>query len=186
MPALGSIRIAVVAALALFLVGARTADAALVAWGPATNISGDADVSTAGTLVGAFNIGAPGVPNTVVNGVNFAGLALTGNAASAGNFSFTTGGVGFGNANTLGSGAAPFSTLSAGYQTLLGSGAGQITTETFTLTMSGLTLGRTYQFEWWWNASADAPLLGITTAAAGPGDTVSLDPNTTNTEGGLG
>jgi hypothetical protein len=35
--------------------------AAIITWGAATNISGDPDVSTNGTLVGAFNIGAPGV-----------------------------------------------------------------------------------------------------------------------------
>ena len=50
--------------------------AALITWGSATTISGDTDVSTSGTLVGAFNIGGTGVPSTTVNGVTFQSFAV--------------------------------------------------------------------------------------------------------------
>jgi hypothetical protein len=56
---------------------APTTEAASITWGGAQNIAGDSDVSTSGTLVGAINIGAPGVANTTVNGVLSTGLALT-------------------------------------------------------------------------------------------------------------
>jgi hypothetical protein len=183
MRALRSVRIGVVAVLALSLLGAR-ARAAVIAWSGPTNISGDADVSTAGTLLGALNIGAQGVPNTTVNGVTFVGVALTGNSVTSGNFTFTASSGNFGSSNFIGSAAAPFSNLSAAYQSLLGTGGGGFANIPLTLTMNGLTVGKTYQFEWWWNVSAFPAGVAVTTAAAGT--SVTLNPNTTNTIGGLG
>jgi len=49
--------------------------------------------------------------------------------------------------NSFGSGNPPFANLSASYQTLLSSLA--ISNARFTLTMSALTVGHVYQFEWW-------------------------------------
>ena len=53
----------------------------------------------------------------------------------------------------------------------------------FTLTMSGLTAGHQYQFEWWNNTSTGT-LLTDTTAVAG--NSVTLLSNTTFSVGGLG
>jgi len=148
--------------------------AATVTWGAATNISGDTDVSTNGTLVGAINIGAPGVANTTVNGVLFTGLALTGNNVTSGNFNLATAG-GFGASNGLGSGTPPFSALSEPYQTLLASAATSFTVG-ITLTMSGLTVGDTYEFQWWSNASGGTASV-LTTATAGNSVTLATSPS---------
>ena len=155
--------------------------AAVVTWGAPTGITGDSDVSTTGTLVGAFNIGGPGVANTTVNGTTFTGLALTGNNVTSGNFNLAIA-TAFQNSNSFGSGSAPFSSLSAPYQALLSSAGGDGNTP-FTLTMSGLVTGQTYQFEWWSNNSSVA-LSTSTTATAG--NTVSVLQNTTATFGGVG
>src|SRR5438105_4408842 len=64
------------------------AEASSITWGSATNITGDSNVSTGGTLVGAFNIGGPGVGSTTVNGVMFAPFALSGTTSTSGNFTF--------------------------------------------------------------------------------------------------
>jgi hypothetical protein len=157
--------------------------AAIITWGAASNISGDTDVSTDGTLVGAFNIGAPGVANTTVNGVLFTGLALTGNNVTSGDFNLATAGAfGFGASNGLGSGAAPFSTLSAPYQTLLESGATSFTAGLI-LTMIGLTPGNAYEFEWWSNASGGTASV-LTTATAGNSVTLATSPSGGNGEVG--
>ncbi len=138
--------------------------AASIIWGAPTRISGDADVSTTGTLLGAFNVGAPGVATTVVNGVTFAGLVVAGTSVTSGNFNLSIVG-GFSNYNDAGSTSPPFSGLSAQYQTLLSSAAGAVSTP-FTLTMSGLVVAQIYQFEWWNNDSAIA-VNYFTTATAG-------------------
>jgi hypothetical protein len=69
-------------------------------------------------------------------------------------------------------GLAPLNTLSADYLNLLrdvGSLDGK------TLTISGLTVGATYQFQWWANLSVNES--GTTTATAG--NSVTLSTNTT-------
>ena len=81
-------RRALLAAATLAL--ATASHAAVGNWGAATTISGDSNVSIAGTLVGALNIGGAGVANTTVNGVTFNGLALSGNNVTSGNFNFAT------------------------------------------------------------------------------------------------
>jgi hypothetical protein len=172
------------AALALLLAGTGRADAAFITWGTAQNISSDTDVSTAGTLVNAvvlgFNRGNPGFnPNpTTVNGVTFQGLFFSTN--TSGNFTFS----GF-STFAFSQPAGPYSGLSASYQALLSGGTGTSigTGAPFTLTMSGLTVGDQYQFEWWNNVSL-ANFNGITTAAAG--NSVMLNSDLTNTDGGLG
>ena len=167
------------------LVGALTlfssvAQSATITWGAAQQISGAGDVSTNGTLVGAYNVGGTGVPSTTVNGVTFQSFSTNNGNGSSGNF--TTVGSGFiGQTNTgHGSANAPFSTLPAAYQTLLQSASvpfgGAIT-----LTISGLIAGMQYQFQWWANDSSTE--FGRTTATAG--NSVGLNHNT-GSEGGLG
>jgi PEP-CTERM motif-containing protein len=162
--------------------GAQAAYAATITWGAATTISGDADVSTTGALLGAFNIGGPGVAATTVNGVLFNPFALSGASATSGNFNFSNA-SGFGSNNSSGSASAPFSTLSASYQALLSSIAGDFSTPSI-LTISALVLGRQYQFEWWTSYSAGS--LGAESTVATAGNSIELSPNTTSAPGGVG
>ena len=138
------------AALALLLIKSGRADAAFINWGPATNISSDTDVRTDGTLVAAFSIGAPDVPTTTVNGVTFAALGLNGSTVTSGNFTFHTNTAFLFNDN-VGSTSPPFSTLSPSYQALLSHFAGGVP---FTIAISGLTAGQSYEFEWWTSESS--------------------------------
>ena len=166
----------------LLLLVASNANAASILWGPATLISGDSDVSTSGTLLGAFNMGSSGISSTTVNGVTFNALGFTGSSVTSGNFKFDITPVTFSSGSSFGSASAPFANLSSSYKTLLSSAAGGIG-DPVTLTMSALTAGRTYQFEWWSNNSAPA-FSNTSTATAG--NTVSLQSNTTVAQGGLG
>jgi hypothetical protein len=157
-----------------------------ITWGSPTNIVGDTDVITTGTLVGAFSTGTTGVPSTTVNGVTFAPFAIPNDFAAGtttvGNFSLHFD-ARFASNSAYGSTSAPFSGLSSSYESLLRSGAVDEQNSAITLTMSGLTPGRAYTFEWWSNWST-ANTFALTTATAT--NTVSLDNNTTNLEGGLG
>ncbi len=56
--------------------------AATISWGTPANISGDGDVSTSGTLLGAFNVGGP---STTVNGVNFQAFGVGATSNTVGN-----------------------------------------------------------------------------------------------------
>lgn len=159
---------------------ATVAQSANITWGSPTQITGTGDVSTTGTLIGAFNVGGTGVPSTTVNGVTFQSFATNNGNGSSGNF--TTTGSGFIGQTNTGHGSAnpPFSALPAAYQTLLQSASvpfgGSIA-----LTISGLIAGMQYQFQWWANDSSTGN--GTTTATAG--NSVELQHNT-GSEGGLG
>jgi hypothetical protein len=155
-----------------------------ITWGAPTNISNDTDVSTAGTLVAAFNMAGPSV---TLNGVAFAAFTFTqgsGNTtATNGNFSFSES-PGFLLAPNLGSTQAPFTTLSPNYQSLLSSGISTSDNNTLTLTISGLTIGQQYAFQWWLNYSGGTFPGYVTTASAT--NSVTLNPNTSGAAGGLG
>jgi hypothetical protein len=171
------------------LVGTAIAShAAIITWGAATNISGDSDVITAGTLLGAFSLGDTGIADTTVNGVPFEALLLTGSSVTSGNFRLAVDGPAlFYASNTLGSGSAPFTTLSPSYQALLSSGGGRFRVPIF-LTMSGLSVNTIYQFQWWSNRSHDFFNTGAQnrTTASAPGNNVTLNANPSLTEGALG
>ena len=167
----------VTAALALFVAVPGT-EAATITWNAAQQIAAATDAITNGSLVGAANLGGGA---TTVNGVNFQSLAAS-NGASSG--IFTISGFFFGGANTS-SAAAPFSSLAAGYQALLGTAAA--VGGTMTLTMSGLTLGHNYQFQAWVNDSRNQTPPGFTFKVnVAAGNNVTLDPNTSLNDGGLG
>ena len=123
----------------------------------------------------------------VVNGVTFNPFAVnsTGgpvSTATVGNFTLATADL-FLSDNTLyGAAVAPFTSLSAGYQTLLQSATSTVTPFTFTLTMNSLTAGNLYQFQWVANLSGPGAQLHSATA----GNTVTLNDNVTNLNGGLG
>jgi hypothetical protein len=161
-----------------------------ITWGSATTVSGDSDVSTAGTLLYAYNVGGAGVASTTVNGVTFASYAFPAsgaftNSVSVGSVSFVENPGTLWGLNSLGS-----SGLSSNYQALLGSAGGANLLATITATLNGLTVGNQYQLQVWSNNSGNgnAPYgLPILSTILGSGaNQVTLDANTTNAVGGLG
>lgn len=157
------------------------AQSATVTWSAPQQITGDSDVSTTGTLIGAFNAGAPGVTSTTVNGVDFQSFATTGGNGSSGNF--MTVGSGFvGQTNTATSANTPYSALSAAYRSLLASYATPFG-GTIAMTISGLIIGAQYQFQFWSNESSGSFGYQITASA---GNSVTLRGNTGSAPGGLG
>jgi hypothetical protein len=158
-----------------------------ISWQIPFTISGDSDVSTDGNLVAAFNMNGPAI---TVNGVFFASFPVTAGTADAnsGNFAFheTQGPILLAPTN-LGSTQAPFSNLSANYQTLLSTGLASNELDLVVLTISGLTIGRQYEFQFWVNGSTLVPNQTVfTTASDGNLGIVNLDGNTTDTNGGVG
>ena len=165
-------------------VSAPFAQAGTITWTAPQLITGDTDVSTAGTLVGAFNFGEPTVSSATMNGVTFqpfgvSNLGVT--SVTVGNFTIAAPN-GLSSRNfSAGSASPPFSLLSPDYQTFLASFVSSF--GPMTLTIAGLTLGTTYDFQWWTNWSA----MGAEyRTEATNGNTVTLDTNPTNTDGGLG
>jgi hypothetical protein len=78
----------------------------------------------------------------------------------------------------------PFIDLSSDYKTLLGSAAVATQDNTMTLQLGGLTPGKTYSFQWWSNDSWYWGNFGPTTANAT--NSVTLDANLDDAEGGIG
>ncbi len=144
-----------------------------------------------GTLVGAFNLHEFGVAARTVNGVTFAPFAVETTASPGsvtnGNFTLAFAQTQYAHNTGFGSTNSPFTFLSSSYKTLLQSGASDLNTpETskITLTIGGLSIGSSYLFQWWTNDSGQMLLGGLTTASSG--NAISLDANTTDTNGGVG
>jgi len=173
-------------ALSLALLAlAPTARAGVITWGPATNISGDTDVKNDGTLFGALNIGADGVSSTSVNGVTFQAAAFGPMPpATFGHFQFNAV-ANFLTGNFFGSSDAFFTSLSSGYQSLLSSAVLNFG-GFFTLTISGLTVGDQYEFEWWNNDSRSLTTNRTETASDGAGHSITLNATSNGATGGLG
>ncbi len=181
-----------------------TVPAANINWGVgAQNITGDSDVSTAGTLVDAFAFGTEtSALFTTVNGVTFAPLvfpqfgAVTTLSPGNYNFSLNSGGhlTSYGNLGTPGIGA--YAGLSSSYASLLGSGGSATSVSgdgPLTLTISGLMVGQTYQFQWWANNSSftasssdDGYQSPFTSATDNNGNFLGLDVNDLSNVGSLG
>jgi hypothetical protein len=182
----------------LLVLTCGTLRGASLLWGSATNISGNSDVLATGTLIEAVNQGSfpfGPVPSATVNGVTFVGWGVTGagpHLSPGGRFAlagapghFPTG------SNVFGSASAPFSGLSADYKVLLAYlvfSQNSINPNDFTggitLTINNLTIGAPYKFQWWTNDSrpfATGPIIATTAPSS-----VALNPNTTNSAGGLG
>jgi autotransporter-associated beta strand protein len=177
--------LAALAAAVLTVAAGTPAAAATITWESAQNITDDSDVLTTGSLVYAYNFGEEGVvTNTTVNGVVFAAFGVPGFGLqsvtlddvtisefpafiSSGSF-FTT--------------SPPFSNLSTQYRNLLGSYATATDPSTITLALGGLTPGKAYDFQWWTNHSANAPVS--TTAFAS--NSISLTSNTDGVDGSVG
>ena len=164
-----------------------TVHAATVTWSAPTNISGDSDVITTGSLVDARNFSQSQVSPTV-NGVFFDIFPIPNGGNGISGFNNI---VAFGYNNSessdtaYGSTSAPYNSLSTSYQTLLSSGAGSSSGNTLTLTLIGLTNGTPYLFQWWTNDSGLA-FGGVNSTTATATNAVTLDENTTNAVGGMG
>jgi hypothetical protein len=165
-------------AIALLALSPAAASAAVITWGSETDISADTDVSTTGTLIRAFHFGTSTATNATVNGVLFEAFNVS--VGAIGNFSTTSDLAG----NTS-SASAPFSGLSPDYREVLGAAAFHSSSTSFTLTMSGLTVGQSYLFQTWVNDSVGSFRTGFSVTVSA-GDSAGLDRNTTNAEGGLG
>jgi hypothetical protein len=182
----------------LFALASRDAAGADISWTSPTTVSGPNDVSATGGLVEAVNTGSDqngSGATTTVNGVTFVGWPVNGggvNFSPGGHFSFVAApGYFHSSFNGFGSAVPPFSSLPASYQTLLGWGNFSISstnpndfTGALTLTISGLIVGASYQFQWWTNDSRPFAIGPVTATTGATG--VSLSPNTTNAAGGLG
>jgi hypothetical protein len=182
---------------ALYLTAPVFAQNATVNWGlgPQT-ISSDSDVSTLGTLVDAFALGNSGISSTTVNGVTFVPFVFPDfsfsnpNTVTSGNYNFTEdeGGGLLVNYSGLGTGAGAYLALTPAYQTLLGNGGGSTAPTTLALTISGLTVGQTYLFQWWDNNSSQSSSFNgyeLNTVGSA-GDSVTLSGNPSDTTGDVG
>lgn len=163
-------------------------EGAVITWQTAT-ISGAADVSTAGNVVQAANIGGS---TTIVNGVSFAGAGISGQTPIVGSgegslqLSAT---VNWGvNASAFGSASGVFSGLDEPYKALLSSAgytqAQPITTATYTLL--NLTFGQQYLVQFWVNDSRSISGVAGREITLTAGNSAVLDFNVSGLEGGLG
>lgn len=157
-PGFGGRSAAVAAAAALLAVLATPAQAAVVTWTLPAAISADADVSTNGTLVNAWNFGSAAA--TTVNGVLFQSVLIPDSDVSQHAFgphqmSMAQQGALLRNSATGSSDADSFfQALGGSYQSLLSSAAGsQFGDRTTNLLLGGLSIGRAYQFQAWFNDS---------------------------------
>lgn len=171
------------------------ASAAPIVWGNPQTVSGDADVSTAGTSVYAYNIGASGVPSTTVNGVTFLPFVFPAtndfiDTATTGSVTFRESPGTLTSFSNLGTGTGSYSGLSSAYKSLLGYGGSATVLTTISGTLGGLTNGQQYQIQLWASNAALTPgAFGTTmdaTVVDATTNSVTLDTNTTNTVGGLG
>lgn len=142
-----------------------------ITWGTAQTISGDADVSTAGTLVYAYDFGTTAVTGATVGGVTFAAFGIVNGTTTAtvGNLELVEYPGRLAAYSNLGGSGAPYTLLSSGYQTLLGSGGSADNPSTISVELGGLTVGRQYSVQWWSSNSSGVTgnfgfFLGSTTA----------------------
>lgn len=126
------------------------ASAASIIWGSATNVSSASDISTAGTLVSALDLGSGS--DRTINGVTFSAYASVA-AGTSGSYDVTgvTGNGSWGNA-AFGAYGTPSALASTVYGSALNDGIytnGVGSTRSQTLT--GLLVGQQYQIQIWFN-----------------------------------
>ena len=158
----------------------------IITWGAATTITGDSDVSTNGALIGGGNFSDG--DTLTINGATFTAIAYGTVFFSSGNFEFTLSVTG-GADGDFGSGSSPFSSLSTDYRDLLDSAmythSPSSTPADITMEISKLTIGHQYEFQWWVNDSRNTGDFDRTTTALA-GNSVTLQHNVGNAEGGVG
>ena len=166
--------------LALSLAGRL--QAAWIVWSPPVNVSGDTDVSTAGTLAYAYDWSGT---NATVNGVAFTGTASTGGGGGNVGLAGLAGNTG----GAYASSASPFAALSPAYKTVLGGGDYASSGSTaVTVTLNNLVSGNVYSVQVWVNDSRGGYNSRTETVATTGGNTVTLDYSTAagSTAGGTG
>lgn len=187
--------------VALAVAAQQSAHAAAITFGTPQTISGVTDVSTAGTVLYAYNLGT--TTSETVNGVTFTGWApsaitTAATATSDGNASLATtpspaaGGsfTGAGNGGTSGAIGA-INTSSSAYFALLDSEVysfNNSNANSFVLTLQNLSIGTQYQFEMWVNDSRNnSNEYYRTDVVSAGGNTVTLDfSNTPPNPNGVG
>lgn len=162
----------------ILMTSAAVARAESIAWDDAVTISGDTDVSTNGMFKCAY---AWSKLDRAVNGVSFSGST---SAAGAGTDVVFTPAITH-NTTAYGSvSGTPWNTLSANYQDIL-RGANYKTS--FTVTLGNLTVGKEYAVQLWYHDARSGPGGGKTeTVTSVGGNTVILDKNSTEANGGVG
>ena len=171
--------------LLLAVVGfaAASAHAGFVTWSAPQPITGDADISTDGTLVVAHNLGTSGNVTAFINGVTFTPFGTNAAVNNSGNVTVSAATPMSGDNTVFGEIVSPFVDLSPDYQALLQSGsfsAGPTPAPSVTLTLAGLALGMDYQFQWWVNQTPpsnfdpNSPPPGLPTTTATAGNSVTL------------
>lgn len=156
---------------------------AVITWST-EQASSDADISTTGTSVWAYNFGNL---NATLNTVNFTAQNYQ-NVSDDIVFGFTAGSMDQTTTDNLGSSSTPFTALSLNYRALLNSAAYFESTANATLTLQGLTPGNLYQVQIWNNDSRGAvwAVVRSTIYSDGLGNSATLDANTERAEGGIG
>ncbi len=156
-----------------------TAAAAPITWAPPVTIAGDTDVSTAGTLLYAYNNSGT---NATVNTVPFAGV--TGSTAWSTNLFFGSGwsstAMAFGSSS-----GTPWNGLSTNYKFVLGGGAyGGAGPQTITL--SNLLVGESYLVQTWVVDNRTSGLNRNENLLTTGGNVPTLNYNNTGAAGGVG
>ncbi|WPJ97078.1 hypothetical protein SH580_05080 [Coraliomargarita algicola] len=159
--------------------------AAEITWGSATNITGDSDVSTDGSLVVAASFNT-GFASIVVNDVTFAGGGNNANMRDSDTYGAALSYDVTKNADAAyAEDVSPFNALSPNYQNLLGSGLWDdsgSTAEAFTI--GGLSINQEYQIQIWAQDARSGKEGNALTIAGAEG--VSMLYTDRDTAGGLG
>ncbi len=158
--------------------------AATISWNAPQPISGDSDVSNAGTTFMAVTYS--GTPVTI-NGVTFQDRSTYPNYGEGALTGSTFGGDG----SPYGSGNAPFAALSPAYQTLLAGGSYNDGPQAVDINISGLTAGHNYQMEWWVNDSRNCcgnngRFEGASSSLANVDQSTPMNYNQSGNDGDLG
>ena len=164
-----------------------------ITWGTPTTISGDTDVDTVGTLVYAFNFGSGTTATTqTINGVTFQPFAIQDftNSQTSGDVTVSENNGYLVSDLNVGSTSTPFSGLSSNYRSLLSTEVYASNLATMQIDLGGLTDGTDYRLQWWTNDSSEYFYAGSpffeNVIGGGASGNVTLDANTSSTNGGLG
>ena len=151
---------------------------AQITWQTPVNITGDSDVTNAGTFVYSYDYAAL---TEIVNGVTFLG-ASSANAGGNVGTTLTT----F-NTTAFTSAATPFAALSPAYQAMLIGSAYASSASSFTVTLSNLVTGHEYLVQFWVNdpRSGSTTTRQVTLSSTG-GNSVVLAYNYGQTAGDPG
>ena len=175
------LKILFVLATCLGLPATTGLQAAAITWGAPTVIAADADVATTGTALYAY-AGGLATASTNLNGVTFtqgSGFAAWGNVSFTAGFTASS-------ATAFVVNAAPFNGLSGTYSNVLQGAAYVGTTAAGTVTLNGLTAGKSYAVQIWVNDPRSAGSGRAENASSTGGNTVTLDYNNFDAPGGVG